>query len=239
MMAPMYQLSPIFQAQQSCEICWSSCHWNETKNGPNCLNCLNSKETIKHITSKQTHRLGFFIQLYRNFKKHIMNKKWFIANLEVKLMSPDVKSWFFRITWCHLFHCFNPPRSQLGWIWSTNRWHLPTFCWDRNKPTAGDSCDWFQRDFTANKSLQHKMLFQPSKIQDFIPAFNLSFPIGSPWDWLGPINPPQEGCNFGTSVPYLPQPTALRARIRKLTALPAFQTKGSAEKFNCQIRSYQ
>ena len=74
MMAPMYQLSPIFQAQQSCEICWSSCHWNETKNGPNCLNCLNSKETIKHITSKQTHRLGFFIQLYRNFKKHIMNK---------------------------------------------------------------------------------------------------------------------------------------------------------------------
>lgn len=186
MMAPMYQLSPIFQAQQSCEICWSSCHWNETKNGPNCLNCLNSKETIKHITSKQTHRLGFFIQLYRNFKKHIMNKKWFIANLEVKLMSPDVKSWFFRITWRPPpFHCFNPPRSELGWIWSTNRRHLPTFCWDRNKPTAGDSCDWFQRDFTANKSLQHKMLFQPSN-SGFHPGFQFIVSYRLPLeDWLG------------------------------------------------------
>lgn len=121
------------------------------------------------------------------------------------------------------FQCFNPQgRSLAGY-----------------EAQIVGTFDWFQGDFTANKSYKTTCCLN-LQIQDFIPAFNLSFPIGSPWRiGLGPINPPQEGCNFGTSVPYLPQPTALRARIRKLTALPASQTKGSAEKFNCQIRPHQ
>lgn len=92
-----------------------------------------------------------------------------------------------------LFHCFNPLRSQLGWIWSTNRRHLPTFCWDRNKPTAGDSCDWFQRDFTAKKSYNTKCCLN-LQIRGFHPGFQFIVSYRLPLeDWLGSHQSPPGG----------------------------------------------